>query len=92
MLSISSSVLSASSLLPRRPLRSPLSSYFKFPFRASIFLPPLSSLRIFLSSSLQSILLNSCHTERFCSLSRASGEMLCQAERKEAAAVSLQGC
>lgn len=56
------------------------------------FLPPLFSSGIFLSSLWESILLNSCHTERFCSLSGGSGETLCQTERKKGEAESLQGC
>lgn len=69
-----------------------LSPILNFPSGHRFFFLLSSSSRIFLWSSLESILLNSCHTERFCSLSRASGEMLCQAERKEEAAVSLQAC
>lgn len=47
---------------------------FQNPLLASIF--SLSCGIFFLSSLWESILFNSCHTERFCSLSRGSGETL----------------
>ena len=85
---------------------SPISSYFKIPsshWFFFFFLPPLSPLFLwdffFLSCMWESILFNSCHTERFCSLSRGSGgNALSDGEEKkkkvggEEEAESLQGC
>lgn len=55
------------------------------------FLSALLSSGVFRSSLWESILFNSCHTERFCSLSWGSGETLCQTE-KRGRVESLHGC
>lgn len=52
------------------------STYLKIPFLHRFSPSPPFLWDFFLSSLWESILFNSCHTERFCSLSRGSGETL----------------
>lgn len=84
------------------PHRSALLSPFRFipaprflpilkPLPCIDFLSALLSSGVFRSSLWESILFNSCHTERFCSLSWGSGETLCQTE-KRGRVESLHGC
>lgn len=75
-----SSSLTSLPFAPPTPPPPPTSSSFNIPSLHWFSSSP--QFGIFLSSLRGSILFNSCHTERFCSLSWGSGETLCQTARE----------